>query len=156
MEQTKLLPVFYDRNKRRWKIFLLVFLLATSVVGLSLGGLVLSILNDNTIFTDNLSNSENTVGAVNSSDNVEADQNILVNVPMSQPSTLTFLDLKEKIKNVSFIDGIITASATPVTENRKTQIMAYYVNWDENSLASLKENIDNIDTLMPDRKHRVG
>ena len=132
---------------------MLVLLIAASLVGLSIGGLVLSILNDNTIFTDTSSDLENSITAVSPTDNAKNDQNLLVNTPTPQPSALTFLDLKERIKNVSFIDGFTAKKPNPVVRNQRTQIMAYYVNWDENSLASLKQNINNIDVLIPEWLH---
>jgi len=127
----------------------LIFLATISLVGFSLGGLVLSILNDNTFFTD----SENTGVTVNPIEDVETDQGILVNTPVSPQNTLTFLDLKERIKNISFMSGVTTDTPKPATKEQKTQIIAYYVNWDENSLASLKENINYINVLIPEWLH---
>jgi cellulose synthase/poly-beta-1,6-N-acetylglucosamine synthase-like glycosyltransferase/peptidoglycan/xylan/chitin deacetylase (PgdA/CDA1 family)/spore germination protein YaaH len=40
-----------------------------------------------------------------------------------------------------------------INRNQKSKMMGFYVNWDENSLTSLKANIDNIDVLVPEWLH---
>jgi cellulose synthase/poly-beta-1,6-N-acetylglucosamine synthase-like glycosyltransferase/peptidoglycan/xylan/chitin deacetylase (PgdA/CDA1 family)/spore germination protein YaaH len=43
-------------------------------------------------------------------------------------------------------------SASP-SQNPASKMMAFYVNWDDNSLRSLKENIDFVDVLIPEWLH---
>jgi cellulose synthase/poly-beta-1,6-N-acetylglucosamine synthase-like glycosyltransferase/peptidoglycan/xylan/chitin deacetylase (PgdA/CDA1 family)/spore germination protein YaaH len=43
--------------------------------------------------------------------------------------------------------------STTHTRNQASKMLGFYVNWDENSLTSLKQNIDTIDILVPEWLH---
>lgn len=45
------------------------------------------------------------------------------------------------------------ANSASSSESSASKIMAFYVNWDDNSLRSLEENIDSIDELIPEWLH---
>ncbi|MFH1295375.1 MAG: polysaccharide deacetylase family protein [bacterium] len=134
-------PTFYDKSERRWKIFLGVFFLISLAVGLSVGGLILSILNNNALLQPGLSQEVSVTPAQ------ELPEVLVEKSTDTSTNNLTFLDLKLRV-------GIAQTVTPPLaTSGTNTQIMAYYVNWDANSLESLKQNAPKLNMLIPEWLH---
>jgi poly-beta-1,6 N-acetyl-D-glucosamine synthase len=126
-------PVFYDRNGKRWRIFLAILFLIVSVVGVSLSYTTLHILEGTNLL--NLPFQKNAL-VVNAAD-IPAD-------------TLSF----EKLKT----DMQLNAPVVPFTpESTQSvgakQVIAYFVNWDDKSFLSLQRNSKYITKLMPEWLH---
>ncbi|MDD5397004.1 MAG: glycosyltransferase [Candidatus Moranbacteria bacterium] len=125
--------IFYDSAKRRWLysrrmiVSLLAFLLA--VFGVAIGSVV--------------------VRPQLPQINLQQPQTKYRGVP-NVASTSNPAILQSQVQNQPFAS---VNKNSGVLNNASQKMIGFYVNWDDNSLTSLKANINNLDELMPEWVH---
>jgi len=123
--------VFYDSKKLRWR-YSKRMLVATAVFLIAVFGTMMAsfFINPNLPSLDLQPPKSQYRGVANVSN---GQNNPIATVP------------------TKFSSGVSTTNS--VNSNINTKILAFYVNWDDNSFTSLKKNLNTIDELMPEWLH---
>ncbi|MBW4593754.1 MAG: glycosyltransferase [Brasilonema angustatum HA4187-MV1] len=139
-------PVFYDPNNRRWRRF--KHTVQVLAVGLTImfSAFIASMIIQPDLPELNLSpvNKLLQVHQIFSRHKLQNSQH--------QDGLSSQLKLNNSPGNTSNTQSSIVAS-TQVTKPKKSEIIGFYVNWDDNSFTSLKQNISKLDKLMPEWLH---
>lgn len=126
-------PIFFDPLQTRWKVFLvfsIFFLITTSTI---FTVLIINIVNTPQLPDIRLNSTEL---------NLKAPSNTKSN---TVNNTSYLMEYKPKME--------INKNGEATKTNLKPKVIAFYVNWDDRSFLSLKQNISKIDTLMPEWLH---
>ncbi|WP_342379911.1 glycosyltransferase [Bacillus thuringiensis] len=134
-EKDKVKPVFYDPKGRRNIAF--ISFLCISIVSVS----VVFYFFFQSIFS--------TPEIPNMNTAVQQDNKL---VPINQKLSDQQLKKEEFKPNTETKDNKNLVNSPKDSKQRK-EVYGFYVNWDENSTASLKENIDSLTTLVPEWYH---
>ncbi|WP_244159143.1 glycosyl hydrolase family 18 protein, partial [Bacillus proteolyticus] len=134
-EKDKSKPVFYDSKGRRKKAF--SWFLCISIVSISI------------VFYFFFQSIFSTPEIPNMNSSVKQDTKL---VPINQKLSDEQLKKEEFKPNTEMKNDENLVNATGDSKQTK-EVYGFYVNWDENSTASLKENIDSLTTLVPEWYH---
>lgn len=134
-EKDKEKPVFYDPKGRRNIAF--IWFLCISIVSV---GVVFYFFFQSIFSTPEIPNMNPTV---------KQDTKL---VPINQKLSEEQLKNEEFKPNTEMKDNKNLVNSTNDSKQPK-EVYGFYVNWDENSTASLKENIDSLTTLVPEWYH---
>ncbi|MBJ7987593.1 glycosyltransferase [Bacillus cereus] len=134
-EKDKSKPVFYDPKGRRKKAF--SWFLCISIVSISI------------VFCFFFQSIFSTPEIPNMNSSVKQDTKL---VPINQKLSDEQLKKEEFNPNTEMKTNENLVNATSDSKQPK-EVYGFYVNWDENSTASLKENIDSLTTLVPEWYH---
>ncbi|UNP74626.1 glycosyltransferase [Bacillus nitratireducens] len=134
-EKDKSKPVFYDPKGRRKKVF--SWLLCISIVSISI------------VFYFFFQSIFSTPEIPNMNPAVKQDTKL---VPINQELSEEQLKKAEFKPNTEMKNDENSVNSTNDSKQSK-EVYGFYVNWDENSTASLKENIDSLTTLVPEWYH---
>lgn len=134
-EKDKAKPVFYDPKGRRNIAF--ISFLCISIVSVSI------------VFYFFFQSIFSTPEIPNMNTAVQQDNKL---VPINQKLSDQQLKKEEFKPNTEMKGNKNLVNSTNDSKQRK-EVYGFYVNWDENSTASLKENIDSLTTLVPEWYH---
>ncbi|MDM5234899.1 glycosyltransferase [Bacillus cereus] len=134
-EKDKSKPVFYDPKGRRKKAF--SWFLCISIVSLSI------------VFYFFFQSIFSTPEIPNMNPSVKQDTKL---VPINQKLSDEQLKKEEFKPNTEMKNTENSVDSTSDSKQPK-EVYGFYVNWDENSTASLKENIDSLTMLVPEWYH---
>lgn len=134
-EKDKSKPVFYDPKGRRKKAF--SWFLCISIVSLSI------------VFYFFFQSIFSTPEIPNMNPSVKQDTKL---VPINQKLSDEQLKKEEFKPNTEMKNTENSVDSTNDSKQPK-EVYGFYVNWDENSTASLKENIDSLTMLVPEWYH---
>ncbi|OJD61631.1 glycosyltransferase [Bacillus sp. NH11B] len=134
-EKDKSKPIFYDSKGRRKKAF--SWFLCISIVSISI------------VFYFFFQSIFSTPEIPNMNSSVKQDTKL---VPINQKLSDEQLKKEEFKPNTEVKNDENLVNATSDSKQPK-EVYGFYVNWDENSTASLKENIDSLTTLVPEWYH---
>ncbi|PFH68069.1 glycosyl transferase family 2 [Bacillus cereus] len=134
-EKDKSKPVFYDPKGRRKIAF--SWFLCISIVSISI------------VFYFFFRSIFSTPEIPNMNPSVKQDTKL---VPINQKLSDEQLKKEEFKPNTEMKNDENSANSTNDSKQSK-EVYGFYVNWDENSTASLKENIDSLTTLVPEWYH---
>ncbi|WP_081338162.1 glycosyl hydrolase family 18 protein, partial [Bacillus mycoides] len=134
-EKDKSKPVFYDPKGRRKKAF--SWFLCISIVSISI------------VFYFFFQSIFSTPEIPNMNPAVKQDTKL---VPINQELSEEQLKKEEFKPNTEMKNDENSVNSTNDSKQSK-EVYGFYVNWDENSTASLKENIDSLTTLVPEWYH---
>ncbi|MED0903227.1 glycosyl transferase family 2 [Bacillus cereus] len=134
-EKDKSKPVFYDPKGRRKKAF--SWFLCISIVSISI------------VFYFFFQSIFSAPEIPNMNPSVKQDTKL---VPINQKLSEEQLKKEEFKPNTEMKNDENSVNSTNDSKQSK-EVYGFYVNWDENSTASLKENIDSLTTLVPEWYH---
>ncbi|MEX0138437.1 glycosyltransferase [Bacillus nitratireducens] len=134
-EKDKSKPVFYDPKGRRKKAF--SWFLCISIVSISI------------VFYFFFQSIFSAPEIPNMNPSVKQDTKL---VPINQKLSEEQLKKEEFKPNTEMKNDENSVNSTNDSKQSK-EVYGFYVNWDENSAASLKENIDSLTTLVPEWYH---
>ncbi len=129
------LPVFYDAQQNRWRRSRRVFRYALLIVILSFVGFVTSLVIRPKLPPLSIATPDNAIRGAS---------NIVVHEALGDQPHINFDATAFTAQNKSLV---VPARIQP------SKVMGFYVNWDENSLTSLKDNIGSLDVLIPEWLH---
>jgi len=146
MVKNRLSPVFYDPQRRRWRRFKLFIQLVAGVLSIIFGGLVISIIYKQELPSLGL----------------EPVHNMTVSRKGLPPAPKPWIpSAKERLyeqTRASLKDYLAEVKSTtdpePVkTAPGKSEVIGFFVDWEDTSFTSLKENIEKMDKVMPEWYH---
>lgn len=128
-------PIFYDHSQKRWRnsrrtMLALASLLASILIATFIGIIIRPILPR---------------------PGVVEPRSLFRSAPDSQKSYQA--QASNLLSPSNNYQKLVLANSATKPEGSDSKMMAFYVNWDDNSLRSLKENIGSIDTLIPEWLH---
>ncbi len=142
--------IFYDPRHRRWRRFTRVLWLASAVVSAIFGALVAAVLVNPAL----------PVLGLPSSRALPAARHVIPSPADMKPKRPLEARLAREKKRLR---AEIAATPTPVRASGQTaagprraapsRLLGFYVNWDDTSFSSLKENVGRIDELIPEWLH---
>jgi peptidoglycan-N-acetylglucosamine deacetylase len=133
-------PVFYDPTARRWRRLKGLGLGLGALVGVLLGAVVLSILVNPVLPELGLTSLP------------QLPQARHLRPPPEQGKAAVHPEAHARAGEKTTPARAAAAPATPAV-NASFERIAFFVNWDDNSLVSLRKNLPHIDTLMPEWLH---
>ena len=146
MPEKQLSPVFYDPQRRRWRRFKLSIQLVAGLLSIIFGGLAISIIYKQELPSLGLEPVRN----------MNLSRKGLPPVPKPWlPSSKerlyeqTRANLKDYLAEVK--SEPVVVSKTP--PSGKSEVIGFFVDWEDTSFTSLKENIGKMDKLMPEWYH---
>ncbi|CAK0765034.1 poly-beta-1,6-N-acetyl-D-glucosamine synthase [Gammaproteobacteria bacterium] len=153
MQNQRPLPVFFDPDNRRWPRLRLAILLVGIILSVLAGFLMVSILANPILPALPLPNSTLSSRSGHGipprgeehhiTKAKRALKEVKARLEREQEHTLAQLLLKARAPHHK-------------DHQRQPLIFGYYVNWDDASFSSLKENLDHLDVLIPEWLHLSG
>ncbi len=145
-------PVFFDPANKRWPRLRLGISLVALILTLLLGALILSILASPALPTLNLPGVSFLPHGIHSVPGVP---------PLSpeKPPTLRERALRnaktklahERERNLQQL--LAKVRKTPLRPSKEQLSIGFFVNWDDSSMNSLKQNLDSLDMIIPEWMH---
>jgi peptidoglycan-N-acetylglucosamine deacetylase len=147
-------PVFFDPGNKRWPRLRLGLLLVGLALSVLLGGLVLSILASPALPALNLPGASVLPHGVH----------MLPAVPepsLSHPGTrreraLREAEAKLARENERNLKQLLARTPKARPDPGRPMAIGFFVNWDDASMSSLKENLASLDMLIPEWLHLAG
>ena len=141
-------PIFYDPTARRWRLAKRIAIVAGAVLGVLMGALIVGILVNPVLPTLGLGLKSNP--HLPQAHHLRPGTGRPGDAPAARAGTTgpgrTAADPRD------YLAGTVGADAAqPV--NGHFERIAFFVNWDDNSLVSLKRNVGSIDTLIAEWMH---
>ena len=138
-------PVFYDPQSRRWRRFKRTVQIAGGIVSIIFGALIASVLINPALPTLGLKPAR----ALPESRHISPPQA----KPFLNHRERGFQQAKTKLNDyVSTTRPPAISTATPIPQG-KSELIGFYVNWDDTSFTSLKQNLAQLDKLIPEWLH---
>src|SRR3954468_7150864 len=136
-------PVFYDPHQRRWRWVRRLGFGAAGAVSLTLLAVVATVLVNPALPALGLPTSLPQVHRL---------------VPPRPERPLRaaekrYLDTRRALAEANAAARRERRDRTPAPSPHPTEFIAFFVNWDDTSFTSLKENVSHIDTLVPEWLH---
>ena len=145
MSEKSVVPVFYDPERRRWRRFKRLSQLVGAALSIIFGALIVSTLISPALPSLGLP----PVKALPQSRHLSPPQ------PKAIPNhnERRFQQTKSKLREyLAATEPPAVSTATPVPRG-KSELIGFYVNWDDTSFTSLKQNLTRIDKLIPEWYH---
>jgi cellulose synthase/poly-beta-1,6-N-acetylglucosamine synthase-like glycosyltransferase/peptidoglycan/xylan/chitin deacetylase (PgdA/CDA1 family)/spore germination protein YaaH len=135
-------PVFYDPSARRWRRLKGLALGLGAVVGILLGAVVLSILVNPVLPELGLKNLP------------QLPQARHLRPGLAQPKAAVHPEGRG-VRPVppKAPPRVLAPAPAPASRSAPFERIGFFVNWDDNSLVSLRKNLTHLDTLMPEWLH---
>lgn len=144
MPENEIYPVFYNPSRKRWISFKFWLVGISSILVVILIILIFSVIASPSLNILNFNNLNHNKGHTNKNQSVSR-----TNKPKS--SILT-QNINSDIKKLNDQNSSNIVTKPSNTDNERIS-MGYFVNWDPNSFISLKNNLDNLDMLVPEWLH---
>jgi len=135
-------PVFYDPHQRRWRRFLLAFWIGTGTLALVVFALATSIAVNPVLPKLGLP----AIGGTSAGRHPAAH----APEPFVGAAERRFREARRRLDEAA---RKASARTAPARHPGKTELVGFYVNWDDTSFTSLKENVGRIDKLIPEWLH---
>jgi spore germination protein YaaH len=149
---TAVRPIFFDPAKKRWPRLRLGFALFALIMTLLLGALILSILVSPALPTLNLHGVSFLPHGIHSVPGVPR-------LSPERPPTRrerALLNAKTKLmreRERNLRQLLARAHKTPPDPTKQQLVTGFFVNWDDSSMSSLKQNLDGLDMVIAEWLH---
>ncbi len=148
MDHTHERPIFFDPDQKRWPRFRRGVFLAGLFFTIVFGGLVASVLINPVLPALRLPQSTLLPRGGHLAPPVPAP-------PPTAAASRRFIDVKRRLESQRRQRPAVVRSANPPGSGRPITI-GFFVNWDDSSMTSLRENLASIDVLVPEWLHLSG
>jgi cellulose synthase/poly-beta-1,6-N-acetylglucosamine synthase-like glycosyltransferase/peptidoglycan/xylan/chitin deacetylase (PgdA/CDA1 family)/spore germination protein YaaH len=145
-------PVFFDPAKKRWPRLRLGMALISLILTLILGTLILGILAGPALPTLHLSGVNFLPHGIHS---VPGVPHLSPERPLSRRERV-LRNAKTKLareRELNLRQLIAKAHKTPPDLTKQQLSIGFFVNWDDSSMSSLKQNLDSLDMIIPEWLH---
>ena len=144
-------PVFYDPEQQRWRRFKRISQLIGAVLSIIFGVLIISVLVSPVLPSLGLPAAKN----LPQSRHIAPPQPVRIPVNRAERH---YQQTKVSLADYLASQKKAAASASPSVAGipappGRTEVIGFYVNWDDTSFTSLKQNINQIDKLIPEWLH---
>ncbi len=138
-------PVFHDPEQRRWRRFKRTAQIVGALLSVIFGVLIVSVLINPALPSLGLKAEKNLPQAHH-----------IAPPPPTKPQTRRgrkFQNAKTNLDEyLNKNQPIVMPAASPLASS-KSELIGFYVNWDDTSFTSLKKNLDHLDKLIPEWLH---
>ena len=150
MPQDSESPIFYDPTQHRWRYYKIFVALASVALSAAFIAVLYSIFTKDDLPALNIQNPAPNYrsGPLAYKPGTTFQSVISGNPPANQNKNLNANNSSKALKKI-----IPQTAPATAPESYKPKIIAFYVNWDDTSFTSLKENVGNIDELVPEWLH---
>jgi peptidoglycan-N-acetylglucosamine deacetylase len=148
------MPVFFDPAQKRWPRLRIGLLVVGLTLSLLLGGLVLSILASPVLPALDLSGTSILPHSVRMIPSVPLPT--LDQVPTRRQRALQETEAKLARENERSLRQLLAKAPKVNLDPGHPLTVGFFVNWDDASMSSLKENLESLDMLIPEWLHLAG